>query len=174
MSRFTLACLTLVLFAFPPLARPQVSIGAAVNAASFLNADLPNGKLTQGGMFTGFGVGMGPADLVRVSAFPLPTSLAGTSVQAAVGGVSVDCIMIFTRADQLAAILPSKTPVGAGTLTVSFNGQTSPTLAIEVVAHGFGAFTINQSGAGPGVFTDPIAAGQPANTLFESAAPGSL
>lgn len=105
MNRLVFALCTFVFLALPPLARSQVSIGAAVNAASFLNSSLPNGKLAQGGMFTGFGVGMGPADLVRVSAFPLPTSLAGTSVQAAVGGVSVDCIMIFTRADQLAAML---------------------------------------------------------------------
>lgn len=63
-------------------------------------------------MFVLFGTGMGPESLAQVSAFPLPTSqrLQGTSVQVTAGGTTIDCIMIYTVASQVAAVLPSRTP----------------------------------------------------------------
>ncbi len=72
-------------------------------------------------MFAIFGLRMGPDEIVIVDAFPLSTELAGTSVQATVGGVTVDCFMVFTLAGQVAAILPSDTPVGDGTITLTYN-----------------------------------------------------
>jgi uncharacterized protein (TIGR03437 family) len=104
------------------------------------------------------------------SDFPLPVDLEGTSVSATVGGVTVDCPMIFASERQVGAILPSTIPVGHGTLTVTYNGQSSDPLPIEVVPHAFGIFSVRQSGAGPGVFTDPFT--DVANTIVTSSNPG--
>ena len=105
-------------------------------------------------MFAVFGLAMGPAQLVIVDAFPLLTELAGTSVQVTVNGVTVDCFMIFTSAGQLAAVLPSNTPLGQGTITVAFNGQRSEPAEMLVVESAIGIFAIRQDGHGPGIVTD--------------------
>lgn len=163
-----------LLCALSPTANGAPAVGGVVNAASSILAGRPNGNLTPGGMFSLFGAEMGPANLVEVDSFPLPTELAGTSVSATVGGVSVDCILIFTSAGQLAAILPSNTPLGAGQMTVRYGGETSPPLAITVAAGNFGIFALNQRGSGPGVFTDPLSNPQRVNEFFESARPGEI
>jgi len=150
----------------------QPTVGAAVNAASFLNANLPNGKLAQGGMFVLFGTGMGPATLENSNPYPFPTQVAGTSVRVTVGGASVDCLIVYSSAGQVAAILPSSAPVGSGTLTVTYNGQTSAPFSVQVAASNFGTFSINQGGSGPGVILDANT-NQP-NTLVSAANPGQL
>jgi uncharacterized protein (TIGR03437 family) len=61
------------------------------------------------------------------------TQLGGTAVRATVNGVAKDLILIYTSAKQVAAILPSDTPEGTGTITVTYNGQTSATAPIRVV-----------------------------------------
>lgn len=159
-------------------AAAQVLARAAVNGASFLNSALPNGKLAPGVLFTVFGSGMGPGSetglpqVVQNGGFPLLTELAGTSITAAVGEVTMDCPMIFTSYRQVAAILPSSVPEGRGSLTVSYNGQTSDPLAIEVVAHDFGIFSVIQSGYGQGVIADPFT--NVANTIIASSNPGQM
>jgi uncharacterized protein (TIGR03437 family) len=45
--------------------------------------------------------------------------------------------MIYTSAGQVAAIMPSTTPAGNGTLTLTFNGNSGST-PIQVLATGFG------------------------------------
>ena len=67
--------------------------------------------------------------------------------------------MFYASAGQIAAILPSTTPVGTGTITVTYNGATSPTAPILVVKNALGPlFTRNQQGSGPGVIQDNAAA----------------
>jgi uncharacterized protein (TIGR03437 family) len=161
--------LILALLALPLAAQPT----AVVNVASFANPNLPNGNIAQGSMFTVFGTNIGPAALATVSAFPLPTQLGGTSMKVTSGGVTVDCIMIFSIAAQVGAVLPSSTPVGDGMLTLTFNGQAGAPIPIKVVAHSFGTFGINQAGSGPGVLTNAI---NPlsVNTIFNSALAGEM
>ena len=168
--------LILILILFASVGNAQPVATGAVNSASFARSDLPNGSLAQGSIFSVFGSGMGPAALAQSTSFPLPTELAGTSVQVTVGGTTVDCIMLFTVAGQLAVILPSNTPLGDGMLTVTFNGQTSAPLPVTVVAHSFGIFALNQAGSGPGVFTDPLIVPPDSNvrTVLNSAMPGDL
>ncbi len=168
--------LILILILFASVGNAQPVATGAVNSASFARSDLPNGSLAQGSIFSVFGSGMGPAALAQSTSFPLPTELAGTSVQVTVGGTTVDCIMLFTVAGQLAVILPSNTPLDDGTLTVTFNGQTSAPLPVTVVAHSFGIFALNQAGSGPGVFTDPLIVPPDSNvrTILNSAKPGDL
>jgi len=88
--------LMLLLFASAGNAQ-QPAVGGAVNSASFAKSDLPNGSLAQGSIFSVFGSNMGPAALAQSTSFPLPTELAGTSVQVTVGGTTVDCIIIVYR-----------------------------------------------------------------------------
>jgi hypothetical protein len=102
-------------------AQPLVSEGGILNAASYLSPRLPGGAIAQGSIFVIFGDRMGPATLASAG-FPLPNTLAGTSVRVTSGSQSLDCPLVYTVARQVAAILPSNTPVGNATLTVSFGG----------------------------------------------------
>jgi uncharacterized protein (TIGR03437 family) len=131
------------------------SISGVYNAGSWLPPSLPNSGIAQGAIFTVTGTGLGPAVLQQVQNYPLPTTqgFAGTTVQVTVGSVTESCIMIYTVASQVAGILPSATPVGSGTLTVSYQGA-SVSIAIQVVAGDFGMFTLNEGGSGPAVVTD--------------------
>lgn len=143
-----------------------------MNAASYMSSRLPGGAIAQGSIFVVFGARMGPATIAQAG-FPLPTTLAGTNVKVTSGGQTLDCPLVYTLAGQLAAILPSATPVGNATLTVTFNGQTSAARSFRVVASSFGTFSLNQAGSGPGIITNfESATSQPVNTAFRSARPG--
>ena len=63
---------------------------------------------------------MGPPTIAQPTALPLPTTegLAGTSVTITVGAVTVTAPMIYSLKTQVAVVLPSNTPVGAGVVTV--------------------------------------------------------
>jgi uncharacterized protein (TIGR03437 family) len=171
-TRRALTFMVAAILLFTPRADAQVVAGAAVNSASYLHPGLPNGKLAQGVLFIVFGSGIGPAALEQASAYPLETRLAGTSIRVTVGGTAVDCPMVYAFATQLAAILPSTTPVGAGTLIVTYNGQSSAPLAIEVAASAFGIYSLNQSGQGPGIMVEPV--GNVTNTLVTPAQEGQF
>jgi uncharacterized protein (TIGR03437 family) len=81
--------------------------------------------------------------------------------------------MIYTSPKQIAAILPSQTPVGPGQITVSYAGATSAPAPIQVVASSFGIFTLNQGGSGPAAVQDYISSTSFAvNTLTTPAKPG--
>lgn len=145
------ACLA----AIPHLyAAPTIAAGGVKNAASYANSLLPNGAIAEGSIFNIFGSAMGPAAIAYASALPLPTTLSGTAVNVTVSGITVQCFMVYTSAGQVAAILPSSTPVGTGTISVSYNGAASPTAPITVAKSAFGIFTLNQQGSGPAVIQD--------------------
>jgi len=131
------------------------AITGVYNATGWVPAGLPNSGVAQGALFTLTGTGLGPATLQQVQTYPFPTTqgLAGTTVKVTVGSVVQTCILVYTLATQVAAILPSATPVGTGTLTVSYQGGSS-SIAIHVLAAGLDTFTLNQGGTGPGVVTD--------------------
>jgi uncharacterized protein (TIGR03437 family) len=145
---------TLALVSAATLAAAPV-ISGVYNAASWAPPALPNSGVAQGAIFTLKGSGLGPATLQQVTAYPLPTTagLAGTSVTVTVNGVTETCIMIYTVSGQVAAILPSATPIGTGTLTVNYQGAEG-SIPIQVVPANLGTFTLNEAGSGPGVFTD--------------------
>ena len=158
------------------MAQPGTVItGGPVNAASYARAGFPNAGIAQGGMFILFGNNLGPAAIVTASSFPIQKNLGGTSVQIKMGGSVFDALMIYSVVSQVAAIVPSSVPTGDGTVTVTFNGQTTAPVPIHVVANAFGIFTRNQSGTGPAiVFNFNSQADQPVNSLIESANPGQV
>lgn len=125
-----------------------------VSNASYAARGLPNSSIARGSIFAIFGDNLGPAVLAQQPSYPLQTTLAGTAVKVTVNGASVDAIPIYTTKTQVGAVLPSNTPVGDGTVTVTFNGQVSATHAITVAANSFGIFTLNQKGSGSAALTD--------------------
>jgi uncharacterized protein (TIGR03437 family) len=156
-------------------AQPVVNRSGVVNAASYAADGLPNSGIAQGSMFLVFGKGLGPDSLAQANNYPLPGAqgLAGTSIRVTVGSTSVDALMVYTSAGQVAAVLPSRTPPGSGTLTVTYNGRTSTSAPIKVVRGAFGAFTLSQNGTGPGVIQNADSPTEtPVNTIYRSARPG--
>lgn len=159
-------------------AQPVIRPSSVVNAANNLPAGLPNAGLAQGSIFVLKGQNLGAKGTVVASSFPLGSTMGGTSMKIAVGGTTVDVLMIYVVGglsddqgpfDQLAGIVPSNTPPGSGNLTVTYNNQTSAPVPVTILANAFGIFTINQQGSGPGVFTDP---NYKVNTLVNSAHAG--
>ena len=73
-------------------AAPTIAQNGILNGGSYALPGLPNSGIAQGSIFVVFGQELGPATLVQVSSFPLPTSqgLAGTSIRVTVGGTTVD------------------------------------------------------------------------------------
>lgn len=172
MSRYLLYAVLAAAASTSLFAQPVVSEGGILNAASYTSSKLPGGAVAQGSIFVVFGSRMGPATIAQAG-FPLPTTLAGTSIKVTSGGQTLDCPLVYTVAGQLAAILPSTTPVGNASLTVSFGGQTSAARSFRVVASSFGTFSLNQGGSGPGVITNfESATSQPVNTALKAARPG--
>jgi uncharacterized protein (TIGR03437 family) len=144
-----LTILTTTLSAAPTIA----SLGVK-NAASYAYPPFPNGSIAKGSLFVVFGSAMGPDPIQFASSFPLPTTLAATSISVTVNGTTASCPMIYTSSGQLAAILPSSVPTGTGTMTVAYNGTASSTAPITVVTSSPGMFSVNQQGSGPAVVQD--------------------
>src|SRR5437879_2717188 len=92
----------------------EVTVNAITNSASYVPSGPAQFGIAQGSLFVVFGSNLGPAQIEHSGSFRLPLRLAGSSVQVQVGGSTVDAIMIYTSANQLAAVLPSKTPAGTG------------------------------------------------------------
>jgi uncharacterized protein (TIGR03437 family) len=126
-----------------------------VNSASGIQAGLPNSGLAQGGIILIVGQNLGPATLgIDQSPFT-QTSLQGTSARVTVKGQAADLLMYYTSATQVAGLLPSNTPVGAGTITVTYNGATSAAVLITVVQNNLGIFTTTSNGTGAAIVTYP-------------------
>jgi len=156
-----------------PAISPPVVAESALNAASYALPGLLNYGVARGSMFVVFGQNIGPANLVQASAFPLPTQLGGTSVRVTVGGVTSNAIMVYSYLTQVAAILPSSTPAGDGTLVVTYQGRTSASIPIHVVGVSPGIFTRNQAGSGPAIVQNYISAtSTPVNAVTDTAHPG--
>jgi len=153
-------------------AQPTITSARIQNAASNTLPGTPGGAIGQGSLFILYGLGLGPNTLVSTG-YPLQKVLAGTSVSVTVNGTKVDALMVYTLATQVAVLLPSSTPTGKGTITLTYNGAISATAKIQVVASSFGVFTLNQSGIGPAVVQNFVSATNlPVNTLMAPAVAG--
>jgi uncharacterized protein (TIGR03437 family) len=132
----------------PCIAQSQPYVYSITNSASYAPA-----AIAQGSIFVAFGVNLGPSALVKAGSYPLGTQLAGTSAIVNVGGIAAQCRMVYTSAAQIAAILPSDTAVGGGTFTVTYNGQATFPIFVQVVKSAAGVFTVSSTGIGPGIVT---------------------
>lgn len=168
MSRFPLLAIA---SAVTLTAAPAIT--QVVNAAAWLPPNLPNSGVAQGAFFTIKGSQLGPATLAEAASYPLPTTagVGGTSVTVTVNGTVENCIMYYAESAQVAGIIPSATPLGTGTITVTstFGSVSAP---ITIVERNFGAFTLNEAGSGPAVITDAVSGA--VITLFNPAYPGEI
>ena len=143
-----------MLFTMPGLFAQNPTASALVNAASMVPTALPNSNIAPGSLFVIFGTNLGPATLVQAG-LPLPAAsgLAGTSVQITSGNFTAQAPILYTSSNQVAAILPSRTPAGSGTVTVTYKGLTGAGLPIQVTPASFGIFTLPQNGLGAAAAT---------------------
>ena len=117
------------------------------NNYSYIVPGLPNYGIAQGSIFDIFGTNLsnGATNLQHV---PLQNVLQGATVSVTVASLTTQALLYFVTPNQIAAILPSSTPVGDGTITVD-NGVNSASAPIHVVQSAFGILTLNQAGTGP-------------------------
>lgn len=128
---------------------------SVVNAASNIPQGLPNSGIAQGAVFSVTGQLLGPSTLT-ISPAPFQNGeLSGTSMSITVAGTKVTPLLYYTSSTQVSALLPSNTPTGTGTITVTYNGQTSQPAPITVVQNNIGIFTVTSDGMGSGIVTYP-------------------
>ncbi|MBY0503495.1 MAG: hypothetical protein K2X03_06290 [Bryobacteraceae bacterium] len=137
-------------------AAAQPVVTGIVNAANY------SPGIAQGSIFVVFGTNMGPAQLVQVPAFPVPSTLSGTSIRftPVAGGPAYDALVVYTSAGQLAGILQSPAPVGDYNVTVAYNGQTSAPFRTTVVSRNFGLISLSGTGTGPAVIQNFVSASE--------------
>ena len=135
---------------------PVIGVGGIVNAATFRSAEVPGGDIAQGSIFSIFGVDIGPAVGVTVTAFPLENNLGGVEITVTPlgGGATLNAIPLFVLGSQINAIMPSNTPIGLVDIRVICDGVMSVPETVRVVSTSVGIFTAMASGAGPGIITD--------------------
>jgi uncharacterized protein (TIGR03437 family) len=116
------------------------------------------------------------------SDFPLQTELGGVSVQIRSGDVTTAGLMLRASWDFVSALVPSATPLGDATVTVTYRGRSTAPLPIRIVSTSVGIRTRNQQGSGaaiayhapPGTMLSPGITFSSPNTLSQAAKPGQL
>jgi uncharacterized protein (TIGR03437 family) len=122
-----LSCILLLIGA-AALGQPVILPGGVVNAASNVPDGPANFGIAQGPVFLVNGSGLAtPVNLFQTATFPLPAvqGLNGTSVQVNYAGGTVNAIMLYESATNLASVLPSSAPLGTASVAVTYNGQLS-------------------------------------------------
>jgi uncharacterized protein (TIGR03437 family) len=154
MARHSTHFLFAFLMASCAFAQPVITSTQVVNSASFLSQGLPGSGIAQGSIFTIRGTGVGPNTPVQTGPLPLQTSLGGTSVTVTVGGQIMKAYILFAVSYQVNALLPSATPIGSGTVTVTYNNRTSAPEPVQIVSASFATYTFYSSGIGQAIATD--------------------
>jgi hypothetical protein len=143
----------------------QPAIDHVSNAASLVPAPpssepndvpMPNSAIAQGSFFVVFGSGLASGTANIWGKYPLPTMLAGTSIQITVNGTTTNALIFYSGPSsgafttQVNAVMPSDTPAGTGTLVLTYQGQASAPFPVTVAASSPGTFSVNRAGTGPG------------------------
>jgi len=140
-----------VLVAATAFAQPKIA--ALENNYSYILPGMPNYGIAQGSIFDIFGTGLSTIS-TSLQSVPLQTTLNGVTVNVSVAGTTKQAILYYVTPGQIAAILPSATPVGIGQITVTVNGQSTVPVPIQVVQSAFGMLTLNGAGSGPAAAFD--------------------
>ncbi len=144
------------IMAAAPLLAQQPSVTQIQNNYSYTAPGSTNYGISPGSLFIiqGSNLANGSTDLQSSAAPGLPTTLGGVTVTVSVNGTSKQATLYYILPTQIAAILPSTTPAGDGTVTVANNGQTSNAARIHVVQTAFGIDTLNGGATGRAVAQD--------------------
>lgn len=157
-----------------PVIRSTTPYGPILNSASLMGPELTGSGagIAQGSIFVIFGSGLGLAGAVsQATTFPLSNALGGTSVSVTVGGVKTNALMLDVYyGEEIVAALPSATPTGSGTFTVTYGGA-SASAPIQVVPSSFGIYSANMYGTGQALATDPS---YNPNSIIHTFNPGDL
>lgn len=128
------------------------TITAVVNNYSYVPAGFPNSGISPGSIMLVFGSGMSQSVssvFLNGTLSPgLPTTWQGATLSVTVGGKTVTPPIYYATPTQIAAVLPSGTPTGTATITVSYNNQTSNSFQFKVVPSALGLNTYFGSGTG--------------------------
>ncbi len=118
-----------------------VAVAAVVDAASAVPGPISPGKIV-----VLYGIGLGPAQLALFpgTATSVPTLVGGTAVS--FNGIPAP--VIYTSANQVAAVVPYALSGTTSQVTVTYQGQSSLPVTLQVRAASPGIFTANASGAG--------------------------
>ncbi len=144
MSMYTRVSL---LAAMAAAAAAQPRITEVRNHAGNIPPGMPNHAIARGAIMALRGSGLAAEG--GLSQDPvLDRNLGGVSVRVTVGGAATMAIPYSVSPGLIVAILPSATPEGDGSVTVAYNGQTSPPAPVRVVTSAFGIATIDESGGG--------------------------
>ena len=139
---------------------PAIRTSGVVNAASRTPTALPGGPIARGALFDIAGIGLG-------------TSARTTSVTVSARGASLRVPLVAVSPQRIEGRLPAGAPLGQVSLTVTVNGVPGAPYSMQVVSAGFGIFSRNQEGWGPGrVDNQAIDGSRSANSLRHSARPG--
>jgi uncharacterized protein (TIGR03437 family) len=148
-----------------------MTIYDVVNYGSRIGSGLPGAGIAQGALFAVVGANLGPAQPVQAT-FPLPTTdgLGGVTITiAASDGSTINGIMVYATLNEVDAILPSSTALGAATVTVN-NGGTTASFPFNVVQTAFGIFTgagvYNVNPDGSTTLNAPGQSAQPEQTIL--------
>jgi len=137
------------------------TITGVQNNYSLLVPGLPNYGISPGTLFIIKGTNLASVPVSSITklqdstaAGGIPTTLNGAQITVTVGSFTGHPGMYYAGATQIAAVLPSGTPAGTGTVTVSYGGATSNAATLTVVATALGLDTYYGAGSGLGVATD--------------------
>jgi uncharacterized protein (TIGR03437 family) len=123
------------------------TVGGLLNNYSFTLPGLPNYGIAEGSIFDIYGTNMASA-ATPLQNPPLQSTLNGVTINVTVNGTTTHPLFYYLSATQIDAVLPSATPVGTGTITVTTSAGTSAPFPITVVQADFGLLTQN-NGSGP-------------------------
>jgi uncharacterized protein (TIGR03437 family) len=143
-------------------------VGGAPTVTNVLNNSSLSSSVTPSSLFHVFGTNMatpGTVPVLQDSTKGLPLTLNGTSVSVTVNGTKVQPALYYSSPTDVAGVLPANTPVGNGTLTVTYSNQ-SANANIQVVPTAFGFDVYN----GSALATDAVSGALITNT--NSAQPG--
>ena len=168
----------------PPVI-PPISADSAVNQFSLAPPGMPNAGIALGSRLAISGTNIGPA-VAATAPSPsdpvLKPELGGVSVQIQSGDVTTPALIVAAANGFVTAVVPSTTPLGDATVTLTYKGRTTAPLPITVVTTAVGIRTLSSQGHGPAkAFNAPPdtvglseASIQTPNTLNQSAKPGQL
>ena len=128
------------------------AITGVANNYSYTLPGVPGYGIAQGSIFDIFGANLAGTRTPLLNV-PLQTGVSGVNVTVTVNGVSNRAPLYFLSPQQIVAILPSATPAGDGTVTVTTSAG-SGSGPIHVVQSTFGILTLNGSSAGPAAAFD--------------------
>jgi uncharacterized protein (TIGR03437 family) len=156
-------------------AQPLIYNRSVVNAASFMPQGIPGGAIARGSIFSIFGTRFGPSSAAQASAFPLQPTLSGVSITVTQGNTTVNAIPLYVSGTQVNAIMPSNAPIGLASMRLVSGSSRSNPVPVRIADSGLGIFAARQTGAGPGILFNYIAAdNQPLNAPTVTAQPGQV